>query len=184
MTCRRSCRHVFLRSYSSAIRQRIRTSLRLLPMVLRRLRCARGGHARSRSSLRVVRGSSRPLPELARADTRQRAGSAEVLIRSIVLGYRMPFAGGRLDFDYDGMYSRCTRTGKPGESQGRKVTGLTEGSYGRRTAEGSSCAALRVSVHPSQSAHHEPLRSMRGVRYERGVDGSLAKGQSVLSPGE
>ena len=34
------------------------------------------------------------------------------------------------------MYSQSTRTGKPGESQGRKVTGLTEGSYGRRTAEG------------------------------------------------
>jgi len=35
------------------------------------------------------------------------------------------------------MYSTPTRIGKPGESQGRKVTGLREESYGRQTAEGS-----------------------------------------------
>jgi len=35
------------------------------------------------------------------------------------------------------MYSTRTRIGKLGESQGRKVTGLREESYGRQTAEGS-----------------------------------------------
>ena len=35
------------------------------------------------------------------------------------------------------LYSTRTRIGKPGESQGRKVTGLREESYGRQTAEGS-----------------------------------------------
>jgi len=36
---------------------------------------------------------------------------------------------------YDVLYTARIRTGKLGESQGRKVTGLLEGSNGRRTAE-------------------------------------------------
>ena len=36
---------------------------------------------------------------------------------------------------YHVLYTARIRTGKLGESQGRKVTGLMEGSDGRRTAE-------------------------------------------------
>ncbi len=87
---------------------------------------------------------------------------------------------GRLDFGYDGMYSRYTRKGKPGESQGRKVTGLTEGSDGRRTAEGSSYAMLCASF--TVCTPGVPLRSMRGVRYERGCRGGSCEGSvSALS---
>ena len=54
------------------------------------------------------------------------------------------------------MYSCHTRNGKPGESQRRKVTGLREESYGRRTAE--DRPAMRCETQVVRWIPHHPRR--------------------------